>query len=103
MFWERKWSPICGYSFWDDNAGATSFCNKLGYRAGTVNKIQGSYSISHLRVGKCREGEELAECSAGGNYLENDVERYCHPGQTASLAIECDQQTETYSSCNISK
>ena len=103
FFWDHKWSPICGVSFWDDNVGATAFCNKLGYQSGTVNKIQGHYSVAHLRIGRCREGEPLSECSAGGNYLRNDRERYCNPGQAASITIECDQQRDTYSSCNTSK
>ena len=103
FFWDRKWSPICGDSFWDDNVGATAFCNKLGYPSGTVNKIESSYSVAHLKVGKCQEGEELAECSGGGNHLGNDQGRYCHTDREASITIECDQQSDIYSSCNISK
>ena len=68
-----------------------------------MNKIESSYSVAHLKVGKCQEGEELAECSGGGNHLGNDQGRYCHTDREASITIECDQQSDIYSSCNISK
>ena len=32
---DGKWSPICGPGFWDNNIGATLFCQKLDQRQWT--------------------------------------------------------------------
>jgi hypothetical protein len=34
IFMENRWHPLCGHYFWDNDNGATSFCNKLGYANG---------------------------------------------------------------------
>ena len=106
IFFDQKWSPICSHNFKDDNNGATSFCKKLGYASGTVTNKNGKYPVASLRIGRCRPGEELTDCTYGGNKLHDDDdihERYCYPQQTVSISIACDQQTEKNSSCNAGK
>ena len=106
LFFDQKWSPICRHSFQDDNNGATKFCNKLGYASGTVTNKNGKYPVAGLRIGRCRPGEELTDCTWGGNKLHDDDdihERYCYPQQTVSISIACDQQAEKNSSCNAGK
>ena len=104
LFFDQKWSPICGHNFWDGNDGATTFCNKLGYRSGTVSRKNNKYSVASLRIGGCRPGEELTGCSRGGNYLYHDrlQYRYCFPHDSVAIIINCNQQADTYSSCNTS-
>ena len=105
LFFDQKWSPICGHSFWDDNHGATSFCKQLGYESGTVTRKNGKYPVASLRIGRCRAGEELTACTHGGNYLNHDrlQHRYCYPQETVSISIACDQQAENNSTCNAGK
>ena len=97
VFWNRKWSPICGHGFWDNDNGATAFCNKLGYKSGTVNRIESSYSIARLRIGRCHTSEDLAAC----NRRTNQDNKYCHPQDTAAISITCGQQGDKYSSCEL--
>ena len=105
LFFDQKWSPICGHSFWDDNHGATSFCKQLGYESGTVTRKNGKYPVASLRIGRCRTGEQLTVCTHGGNYLNHDrlQHRYCYPQETVSISIACDQQAENNSTCNAGK
>ena len=105
LYYDHKWSPICGHSFRDDNNGATTFCKKLGYGSGKVTRINGRYPVANLRIGKCRAGQELISCTAGGNYLNYNIleYRYCTPTESASISITCDQKGDSYSSCNLRK
>ena len=103
FFWDRKWSPICGWSFWDDNVGATTFCNKLGYKSGTVNKVQNRYPVASVRIGKCGDGDELTACTAGGNFLYSQNDKYCYPQDAYSITIACNEQANGNSSCNMGK
>ena len=96
LFWDRKWTPICGHWFWDNDHGATAFCTKLGYEYGHVNKIENSYHVPAIHVGKCRAGEELTGCTWTKNYYDF---RNCNPGDPIGITITCNRQTETYSSC----
>ena len=104
LFYDHKWSPICGHSCWDNTIGATTFCNKLGYGSGKVTRIYGKYPVANLRIGKCGTGQELTSCTAGANYLNYNIleHRYCLPTESASISITCDQKADSYSSCNPS-
>ena len=107
LYYDHKWSPICGKDFRNDHNGATTFCKKLGYGSGKVKDIRQRYPVANLRIGRCRAGEELISCTAGGNYLNYNIleVRYCTPTESASISITCDQSRkgESYSSCNLRK
>ena len=103
LYWERKWSPICGHNFKDDNNGATTFCNKLGYRSGTVKWVGRKYPVASVRIGRCKTGEDLTRCTNGGNYLHHMNYRYCYPQDSISISITCAQLEKAYSSCNTGK
>ena len=105
LFYDHKWSPICGHDFTNDNNGATTFCKKLGYGSGKATRINGRYPVANLRIGKCGAGQELISCTAGGNYLNYNIleYRYCIPTESASISIACDQKADSYSSCNPRK
>ena len=103
LYWEQKWSPICGHNFNDDNNGATAFCNKLGYGSGKAKWVGSKYPVASVRIGRCKPGEELTSCTYGGNYLHKLNYRYCHPQESISISITCTQLTSAFSSCNTGK
>ena len=92
-----KWFPICGHWFWDDNNGATAFCRKLGYPSGTVARTFHSYDENSLKVGGCLPGEDLSDCSGGGNEYRTTYS--CKPGNKEAVSITCSGQADRYSSC----
>ena len=61
VFWNGKWSPICGPYFWDNDFGASLFCQRLNstYQSGIKNQFKkhiissmALYSLSkHLLIG----------------------------------------------------
>ena len=97
IFWLKEWFPICGHWFWDDNNGATAFCNKLGYPSGTQARTFQSYDEESMKVGGCYPGEDLIDCTAGGN--EYKIGGSCTPGNDEGISISCSGQAEQYSSC----
>ena len=99
LFMDDKWFPICGHYFWDNDHGATSFCNILGYPKGTVHKTKHRYSEDSIRVGKCEEGEYLMACTDGSNSYETGGD--CSAGNEAGIIITCAEQGDRYSSCYI--
>ena len=96
---DDTWFPICGHYFWDNNHGATAFCNKLGYPKGTVHKTRHRYSENSIRVGKCKEGQYLMACTDGSNSYKTGGN--CSAGKKAGIRITCDEQRERHSSCHI--
>ena len=98
FFWHEQWSPICGHWFWDNNYGATTFCQKLGYNSGVVSgKRQrggrGKYEVDSIHIGRCHEGVPLEECHwciGTGNECSN-----CAANQRVAIKIKCDELVPT--------
>ena len=81
-------------------------CNKLGYESGTVNKVQTRYPVASVRIGRCGDGDELTACTAGGNFLYSQNDKYCYPQDAVSITITCNERQFTAngnSSCNMGK
>ena len=38
IYHNEKWIPICAHWFWNDNNGATLFCQQLGYEIGIIKQ-----------------------------------------------------------------
>lgn len=71
IFWDNLWSPICGHYFWDNQDGATKFCQKMGYASGEHTRLDKAYSVDAFRLGKCNENDEWdTKCSGGCNDYE---------------------------------
>jgi hypothetical protein len=73
IMYNGSWYPICGHWFWDDNNGATTVCQGLGFSSGLVSSGYGerahtSQPKAAMPVGRCNAGEALTSCSNGGNY-----------------------------------
>ena len=100
IWFNGKWSPICGHYFWDNDYGASLFCQKLNstYTSGIVKKHYSIPLASHgIRVGKCtRQDNSLLSCTGGCNDLQvggvcsnNPNGAKCGVGQGATHEIEC--------------
>ena len=95
---DGHWSPICGHWFWDNNYGATLFCQMLDstYTSGIVKKRKDIPSSSDgLRIGKCTSNDNsLLTCTGGCNDLElggrcSNNHVACGAGQGVTIEIEC--------------
>ena len=95
----EKWSPICGHYFWDNNYGATLFCQKLNstYHYGSVKNPVKSLESDGIRVGKCtKEDNDLSSCTGAcndfpqiGGQCSNSANGKCGAGQGPTIEIEC--------------
>merc|ERR1711871_1203115 len=91
---DGAWRPICGHWFWDDDIGATAVCKALGFgglsesTVGTVTKTKNPLPFQAERVGQCKAGERLSECSAGGNKW-GEYTSGCGPGKEVGVQVSC--------------
>ena len=100
LFWNDKWSPICGHWFWNNQNGALAFCKKLGYPSGILSRTKKTYDEDAIRIGKCRNGEELTACSEGCNeYKTGKGCANCAIGEKVGVSITCAGEIERYASC----
>ena len=93
VFFNEEWVPICGHWFWDNNIGASLFCQQLGFESGSI-KERLILPTDGLRVGLCLHGDKWLQCSCcyncnqlnvGGPCTNGD----CTKGQKAAVSIEC--------------
>ena len=93
VFSNGKWSPICGHWFWDNNNGATLFCQKLNpiFRSGKVTKRRDKKLESDaVRVGRCGKTDQWLKCKGGCNDLgKGNGCAKCAKGESASVEIKC--------------
>ena len=65
VYYNNAWHPICKHWFWNNDAGATLVCNKLGFKYGTQRGTGGSYGKTSMRVGNCDNKQDLMSCQFG--------------------------------------
>ena len=89
MFWNNRWTPICGHWFWDNQIGASLFCKKLGYDSGTVSgKGSGQkYSVDSFLIGRCKIGDKIERCTDNANRYE--ISYLCRRSQAVRINIQC--------------
>ena len=96
VFWANAWRPICGHWFWDNNNGAKSFCQRLGYSDGVIEKTKIAYDEDAIRLGRCNSNEDFLSCSDGCNDLGIGDGRKgckCSQGNEVGIRISCDGMT----------
>ena len=87
--------PICGHYTWDNNNAATTFCKKLGFEKGEGrhrhHRVRNKFKTDAMPVGRCRQGQELNKCNAGGNGWGNLGYRrgFCKAGKKIGVQFEC--------------
>ena len=94
VLFKGQYYPICGHYFWDNNNGATTFCNLLGFQIGKITRIHVVYDVDAMPVGKCKSGEALTKCTDGGNaWGEIDFDYNpgsCKKGSKSGVTLTCD-------------
>ena len=96
IYWNGKWTPICGHYFWDNDNGAKLFCQKLGLVNGKIKGKGSKLTDDAIRIGACSDSDnQLFGCTGGCNDLKvggnctNDERGVCTKGQPAKIEIEC--------------
>ena len=77
--------------------GANLFCKKLGYESGTQQTTGGSFGEDALRIGNCKEGDSLTDCTGGCNDYQlggkflSCISKVadCSKGKQAKMSISC--------------
>ena len=108
VYYNGSWYPICGHYFWDDDQGATNFCQKLGATSGSVsppNKDASGTGTSTLNppelgqtamhVGLCGKGQAMPECNEKGNHWGDLKQAGCQKGSPARMTVTCSRNDET--------
>ena len=116
IFWNKSWHPICGHYFWDNDIGASKFCEQLGcYSGGTVSQAQQliikeeltnnlsslSYPVDSFRFGKCEDDDPWGKCSGGCN--DNRLGGKCHTNANASCQAGQSLRVKVTCSCSCTK
>ena len=100
IFWDNVWSPICGHYFWDNQVGATKFCQKIMYKEGEWATSGNSYSTDAFRVGECNAEDDWdTKCTGGCNDYEAGGQcsnawfnnGYCNKDDDVAIKIKCNQ------------
>ena len=91
VLFQGNYYPICGHYFWDNDFGAQTVCEALGFKHGQVRVTGTSYNKDAMPVGKCNSGESLDKCTAGGNAFGNlDTNNgWCNKGQEIGVEVAC--------------
>merc|ERR1712153_75859 len=94
VMFNGNWYPICGHYFWDNNDGATTVCQGLGYggfSSGTHTKTRTTYSTDAMAVGECSAGQALTSCNHGGNGWGNLEYNggWCKAGTQIGVTVTC--------------
>ena len=94
--WNNYWSPICGHYFWNNNQGATKFCQRLGYSSGNlINHVSGVYATDSFKIGECKRYDPWLRCTGGcndyelGGHCKGNPHVKCSAGQTVKISISC--------------
>ena len=95
IYQNEKWIPICGNWFWNNNNGATLFCQQLGYKFGIVKQESITRQVplpdDGFRIGECKADDIWSQCTGGCNDYNIGGNRCgdCRSGTMAGLKIEC--------------
>ena len=97
VFLNGIWSPICGHYFWDNDVGASLFCQKLTSDPASIGQViirtDKPLEKDAIRIGKCLSNDQWLSCSGGCNDLGTG--KGCNNGdncgakQPASIEIKC--------------
>ena len=91
VLFEGNYYPICGRYFWDNNIGAQTVCQALGFGDGYDIRTDNTYDVDAMPVGACNSGEPLNDCTGGGNafgdFEYNDG--WCKQGNEIGVEVVC--------------
>ncbi len=85
--------PVCGIGFGDNDEGASALCRLAGYNlGGKVIRTDDTHAKDAMPIGRCRPGEDIESCSAGGNAygdFTSQFGRACTAGNPVGVEIVC--------------
>ena len=108
VYFGGKYYPICGHYFWNDDFGAASVCATLGFKSGSradpsqsETNIGPTYDVDAMPVGACKDGEEVMNCTGGGNaWGEFDYESgMCKQGEEVGVKVICNSNGSCVCMC----
>ena len=98
----NQWTPICGSCFWDNNFGASLFCQKLDskYMSGKIGNARSSILDGNRnaipltsegnKIGECLIGDtDLLSCSGRSSEADCYSSTGCGTGSEATVEIKC--------------
>ena len=105
IYFSGMWIPICGHYFWNNNIGATLFCQQLGYQMGEIKQESISRQVplpnDGFRIGSCNENDIWPQCT-GKSLSEALILESTNPQYDKSLFIDLPvQKMKTTSSENF--
>ena len=94
IFWNDLWSPLCGHYFWENQYGATKFCQQLGYESGmhSGKPITKIYPVESFTLGKCLHDDEWPCCTGGENHFVSGrslTNGTCAKSNDQAMVIRC--------------
>ena len=88
--------PICGHWFWDNNYGATEFCQRIGLGDGIVIKTKHTYNEDAMFIGECGPEPDypgyeriFPRCEERSDHTDRHGEIHCEKGQKVGMKIQC--------------
>ena len=97
VYLDKKWNPICGHYFWDNEIGVGKFCNEVGYSKGSINEKKRGEEAKrpHFKIGKCEDVDNFPFCKGGCNGMDvggkctEDEQKKCDEGNSVSFYVTC--------------
>ena len=106
VLWNRKWTPICGHFFWDNQYGPNLFCKKLDSKfiyGKFTKRLDKLIERDSIWIGNCGSGDDWLSCTGGCNNLEIGGEcpgvGSCSVGGASSIEIECQSYSKFVINC----
>ena len=102
VLYKDTYYPICGHDFWNNHNGATTVCKFFGFEKGETKVTMAVYDVDAMPVGGCNPGEELTQCTGGGNewgnftYSRHANGLWCQQGQKIGLTVTCTASAYVY-------
>ena len=65
VLWNRKWTPICGHFFWDNQYGPNLFCKKLDSKfiyGKFTKRLDKLIERDSIWIGNCGSGDDWLSC-----------------------------------------
>ena len=97
---DGAWISICGHWFWNNDHGATLFCQQLDpkFVIGTVTNINKKLESDAIQIGECMKDDAWLACTGGCNDLI--VGKGCSDCRAekkkAKIEVECKEGKQTY-------
>ena len=109
IYWNERWSQICGHHFWDNDNGVNKFCKTLGYDYGHLRKNNKKSQSRGFWIGRCKKHDRFPYCtsrcnkmSLGGTCKTNFLGGpSCNRGNHKIFTVKCHGLYGSFSTCQM--